>query len=333
MAPLAWIRRVASVAPELTQSPFFDWSQFTFSHLKFRPAPESHIKLGHDPMIIPIDLHPLGPVFWLMSREDLSRLTSWLLKPEEKNRISSELLQEGFYRFLLLQALEKLQSLPLFDTLTLKLGEEEMPDETAHTLDVEISHNQKSCWGRLAIPHATKTAWVQHFSKMPSEYVPTELAKQTPLTLSVKTGIVQLSQPQWASLQPGDFVLLDTGGYDARKGTGLALLNLKTTPLFNVKIKHNKIELLDYAFHHEEPMEKKEDEIVALKELPLTVTVEIARLKITLDELMHLTPGKTLELPIDPDQGVSLTIQGQKVGRAELLHLGEKLGIRILEIG
>jgi flagellar motor switch/type III secretory pathway protein FliN len=52
----------------------------------------------------------------------------------------------------------------------------------------------------------------------------------------------------------------------------------------------------------------------------------------TLDQLMNLTPGNTLEIPIHPDQGVSLTVNGQKVGRAELVYLGEQLGLRILEI-
>ena len=124
-------------------------------------------------------------------------------------------------------------------------------------------------------------------------------------------------------------------------------MNRQLTPIFNVKIKQNKIELVDYAFFYEDNMENKrentrepveklpesEGEVVALKELPLYVTVEIARLKITLDQLMHLNPGNTLELPIHPDQGVSLTVNGQKVGRAELVYLGEQLGLRILEIG
>jgi flagellar motor switch protein FliN/FliY len=61
--------------------------------------------------------------------------------------------------------------------------------------------------------------------------------------------------------------------------------------------------------------------------------VELARLKITLDKLMSLNPGNLLELPIHPDQGVTLTIHGQKVGKGELVYLGEVLGVRILEIG
>ena len=75
-----------------------------------------------------------------------------------------------------------------------------------------------------------------------------------------------------------------------------------------------------------------EGEVVAIKELPLYVTVEIARMKMSLGSLMSLAPGNTLELPVHPDNAVSLTVNGKTVGRAELVHLGERLGVRILEI-
>ncbi len=82
-----------------------------------------------------------------------------------------------------------------------------------------------------------------------------------------------------------------------------------------------------------EPLPSAEEESVTIKDVPLSVSVELARLKITLDQLMHLNPGNMLTLPVHPDQGVVLTVNGKKVGRAELLYLGESLGIRILEIG
>jgi flagellar motor switch protein FliN/FliY len=52
----------------------------------------------------------------------------------------------------------------------------------------------------------------------------------------------------------------------------------------------------------------------------------------TVDHLMKLSPGNFLELPIHPEQGVNLTVNGQKIGRGELVYLGEQLGIRILEL-
>lgn len=368
MAPLAWVRRIASELPELNTIPLFGnappfhWSHLSSlliprlglpkvsiraRHQEWREGADLQKGVGLHIHTLPISVAPIGTVFWMMSQEDVVKLATWMMKPTAKSRTSlSEILQEGFYRYLALEALDLVQGIEPLRQFTLQLSEEELSLEKAFCIDVEIDLDQKSCWGRLVLPQKFRSAWVKHFSQMPSEYFPVEIARQTELLVSVKTGSVLLHQEEWEKIRAGDFVLLDQGAYDPCKGTGLCLLMLQTTPVFNAKIKQNKIELTDYAFYYEDQMEQKgekppehlqklpaqEGEAVALKELPLYVTVEIARLKITLDQLMNLTPGNTLELPIHPDQGVSLTINGQKVGRAELVYLGEQLGVRILEI-
>jgi flagellar motor switch protein FliN/FliY len=368
MAPLAWVRRIASEIPEMNtvplfgNSPPFDWPQFssyiasrfglgqisiTSKDQCWREGSEVKKGLGSHLHMIPIAVSPLGTVYWIMPQEDIVKLTSWIMKPASKTKVSlSEILQEGFYQYLLLEALDGLQSMDPFQDLTLQLSEEENSIDQAFCIDVEIELNQKSCWGRLALPAEFRSAWVQHFSQMPSEYFPAQIAHQTEVYLSIKTGSVILHQEDWKTIKKGDFIVLDSGSYDTRKETGVCLLMLQSTPIFNAKIKNNEVELIDYAFYYEDNMEQQgqpspeklpnspaeEGEIVALKELPLYVTVEIARVKMTLDRLMNLTPGNTLELPVHPDQGVSLTINGQKVARAELVYLGEQLGVRILEI-
>ncbi len=364
-APLAWVRRIASEIPELNtiplfgNAPRFDWGRFSASlskqfalpHLEVRAreqtwregATEIKKGLGSHVQVVSIAVSPLGTVYWLISHEDLVKLSSMMLKKEGPvHPLSSEILQEGFYRYLLLEALHQLQITPPFENLTLQISEEEESFEKAFCIDVEIG---KRCWGRLAIPAEFRKEWVSHFSTISSEYVPSELARQTQVAVGLKTGSIVLSQKEWKTIEAGDFVLLDRGSYDPRHQKGLAMLMLGSTPLFNVSMDHHKITLADYAFYYEDNMENKgeapsddqismeEGEVAALKELPLYVTVEIARIKMSLDHLMSLQPGNTLDLPIHPDQGVSLTIQGQKVGRAELVYLGEQLGLRILEIG
>jgi flagellar motor switch protein FliN/FliY len=368
MAPLAWVRRIASEFPEFNtiplfgNSPPFNWdhfsslilSRFGLPKVTIRPRDQqwregSNLKkgLGSHIHVLPISIAPLGTAYWVMSQEDVVKLVTWMMKPTSKNRTSlSEILQEGFYRYLAVEALDAIQGMDPLRELTLQLTEEEYSSDKAFCVDVEIDLDQKSCWGRLVLPAELRSAWIQHFSQLPSEYFPAEIARQTELYVGVKTGSVILHQDEWKKIKKGDFVLLDQGSYDAHKGTGICLLMLNTTPVFNAKIKNNKVELVDYAFYYEDNMVQKgevppdniqklpaqEGEVVALKELPLYVTVEIARIKMTLDQLMSLTPGNTLEIPVHPDQGVSLTINGQKVGRAELVYLGEQLGLRILEI-
>ncbi|MBU6383566.1 MAG: type III secretion system cytoplasmic ring protein SctQ [Verrucomicrobia bacterium] len=352
----SWVQRIAPEVPELNtiplfgNSPPFDWahfsstlaSRFGISGIQIRAKDQTWLEetkirkgLGSDLFALSIEITPLGTVYWLMSAEDRANLTSWMMRSSQKPRPPlSEFFQEGFARFITLQALDVIQEMAPFTDLTLHLNAEEKEFEKAFCLDIEIDVEGRSCWGRLVIPEELRAKWIQHFSHLSSQYVPQEIAQHTELQLSLKTGSMVLEQAEWDSIRVGDFVLLDTESYDAHKGTGMCLLMLGALPLFNAKIKQGKVELIDYAFYYEENMENtsQEGEMVALKETPVTITVEIARLKMTLDKLMHLTPGNTLELPIHPDQGVSLTVNGKRVGRAELVYLGEQLGVRILEI-
>jgi flagellar motor switch protein FliN/FliY len=70
----------------------------------------------------------------------------------------------------------------------------------------------------------------------------------------------------------------------------------------------------------------------ALSNLPMELTVELAKISMTLEKLMQLQPGNFLELSTSLENPVNITVNGKKIARAELATLGETLGIRILEI-
>lgn len=71
---------------------------------------------------------------------------------------------------------------------------------------------------------------------------------------------------------------------------------------------------------------------IAPEKIPVVLTVEMGHIRMTAEELMNLAPGNLLDLHVLPEQGVDLMINGKKVGRGELLKLGETLGVRILEL-
>ena len=84
--------------------------------------------------------------------------------------------------------------------------------------------------------------------------------------------------------------------------------------------------------------EEKEDsealhKKITASQIPLTVTVEIARINIPVEKLLELKPGNEIPLPVRPEQGVYLLISGKRIAKAELIKIGETLGVRILEIG
>lgn len=82
------------------------------------------------------------------------------------------------------------------------------------------------------------------------------------------------------------------------------------------------------------PTSGVEEEVSATtSQLSFTVNVEVARLHLPLQTLLHLQPGNVLELNVGPEQGVDLVVNGKKIGRGELLRIGDLLGVRLLEIG
>lgn len=364
-APFSWIRKIAAEFSGLDAVPLFgntapfDWSHLASllsscfqgevtlrpSHQEWKNPSEIKKGLGSNPFLSAVSVMPLGlPLFWAMPRADMDKFTSGMLYEKGKGK-TSEIIREGFYQYLLLEALDSLQQIEPLQKLTFQLEEEaSFPDEACFCVDLEVQMDDKTCWGTLLIPASFRKKWVEHCSENPLEYFPTETAKQTELILGLKTGASQLSQKEWSAFRPGDFLLLDQNSYDAHKQTGIATMNFNETPLFQVKIKHNKIELLDYALSYEETMEQKktesdqtlqlqEETASSIKDIPLNITVELARFRMPLDRLMHLSPGNLLELPVHPDQGVSLCVNGKKVGSGELVYLGETLGVRILELG
>jgi len=75
------------------------------------------------------------------------------------------------------------------------------------------------------------------------------------------------------------------------------------------------------------------EKMISTHEIPITINVEVARLRMNLEKLLELQPGNVLELDVIPDMGVDLTINGKKVARGELVKLGEILGVKILNLG
>lgn len=96
-------------------------------------------------------------------------------------------------------------------------------------------------------------------------------------------------------------------------------------------------ELEEEATHQASPSdvavvpEEKKKVAKGPEEIPLNVVVEIARLQMPLKTLMNLQPGNLLDLDIHPEKGVDLVVNGNRIAKGELLQIGDKLGVRILE--
>jgi flagellar motor switch protein FliN/FliY len=165
--------------------------------------------------------------------------------------------------------------------------------------------------------------------------------------MSLKIGSVSLSIQEIKKLKPLGILIPDHISYipDDQESTGLLMFG--STPLFVTKIVNNQIQIVDSMTHFEESMKenisnpeetllKKFDtdteEAVSIKEVPLEITVELARFTMPLKELLQLKAGNVLELPHHAEQRISLSLNGKKIGHGELVTLGDLLAIKIIDL-
>lgn len=79
--------------------------------------------------------------------------------------------------------------------------------------------------------------------------------------------------------------------------------------------------------------EKVSSQPVSAKDIPMEIIVEVGRVRMSVQKILELQPGNMLELDIHPENSVDLVVNGQKIATAELLSLGDNLGVRIIDIG
>jgi flagellar motor switch protein FliN len=70
-----------------------------------------------------------------------------------------------------------------------------------------------------------------------------------------------------------------------------------------------------------------------LHDVPLEVTVELGRIRMNLSELAaRLGPGSIITLDTPTGAPLDVRVNGRAIARAEAIALGEKCGVRIIEL-
>ncbi|MBM7118210.1 type III secretion system cytoplasmic ring protein SctQ [Archangium primigenium] len=69
-----------------------------------------------------------------------------------------------------------------------------------------------------------------------------------------------------------------------------------------------------------------------LGDIPLQISVELARLPVTAEQVVGLRAGQVVELRRGPGEPVDLSVNGKVVARGELVEIEGQLGVRILSL-
>lgn len=326
-------------------------------------APRHHLLgFGTQPICWTLALTPLAEVcHWVIATEDVALFNQWILSTESSNRsFVHPSFQEGFYRYLGLYAMQTLSTLRPFEDLSLKFADPKpLPQESALCIDVMISLGNQSIYARVLCGTAFLEAFRAHFTARKPSLRSLFAEKNLPLTLQLEVGQTTVSQKDFQTLVVGDLLVLDRCSYDPLTHRGSATIALEGTPLFRARLKMGNVKLVDYAFYHEEasmihspeegPSEEGAedshlwsteqsnhaedlDKLIPADEIPISLSVEVSRVKMNLDKLLALEPGNVIELPTKPEQGVRLVANGQTVALGELVKLGDLLGVKISQI-
>lgn len=369
--PMNWIHQIHHTLQEMQEIPLWGnppnipWDQCIQEVAAILQTPELSLVvgdtqllteekvllgLGNHPIVTSIQLSPLvGQCFWVMAQEDISFLISLALTENQTQKaMNSTSFQEGFYRFLLLEILKALDSLKPFSDLSLKMGSLTtiLPKENCICMDIGIHHPKKVLWGRIVCPVSFHQAFKTHFAN--AAFSIDESSLDIDLAVSAQIGHTKLTLSQWKKIAVGDFLILDVCSYSPNTTKGTATLFLEQTPLFTVICKPANCKIIDYAYQEEsmdedfeeedmnqeeETAQELEEPLIPISDALLTIHVEIARMRMNLKKLTQLKPGNVIELATRPEQGVKLILNGKAVAKAELIQLGDVLGVKILQIG
>ena len=385
-APGGWIKQIEASILESKQLPMwgsfpgFPWEEFSNSlsnhfglkELKlsrgaaeWRMESETFSGMGSSPLQLNIEMTPLkGSLSLVFPLEDFQRLSSWMIDPKAgKEEFSDPFLQKGFFRYLAVETLHLIDTMHLFKKIKPKLVDMPLSGEKAYCIDIALEKEEESVWGRLVCPPLFHKAFQDHYAGecSLSDWAP--IYQEIDVEASITAGRVSLNQKSWNALSKGGFLILDYCSFSPALQRGTFQLKVNDAPLFQIKLKEDRIKILDYALYHEEsqmndetsreieqepssngePPKKGEDdlsfgradakEVIEPSQVPIHLSVEVASMKINLDQLLKLKPGNVLETSLTAQQSVNLIANGRCMAKGHLIQIGDVIGVKITQIG
>ena len=81
------------------------------------------------------------------------------------------------------------------------------------------------------------------------------------------------------------------------------------------------------------PVEGAGADLARLHDVPVELTVEIGRTRMTIGETLNLGPGAIVSLNRLAGEPVDLLVNGTPIARGEVVVIDEEFGLRITEVG
>lgn len=80
------------------------------------------------------------------------------------------------------------------------------------------------------------------------------------------------------------------------------------------------------------PTAEKQHDINLILDVPVVMSVELGRTKLTIQELLNLTQGSIIALDGLADEPLDILINGYLIAQGEVVVVGDNYGVRITDI-
>lgn len=163
-------------------------------------------------------------------------------------------------------------------------------------------------------------------------------ATRVPIPVRVVLGFAHIALNDLERLEPGDVVLLQGSG---QPRSHCVIGAVKAAPVAAVdngwRLTSGFTPLTGSEWNFDMATDRNNglDDIEgagSLSELPITLVFEAGRIAIPLDEVRRLDAGSIIPLDGPNEAVVTILASGKRVGRGELVRLGEGLGVRVVTI-
>lgn len=168
------------------------------------------------------------------------------------------------------------------------------------------------------------------FFNINGDFSPT-FVDQTPVILSIVLPGMQLSKKEFSSLEAGDVLVLDKS---VTKDKALLPGKLKISPDIqsSVTIDKKKIVVRDKLEKAMSTPAKNRKKKTSVEDVQLDISFEYAEKRISFASLKKIGPGYVITLDKDSAESVDILANGKSIGVGEIVQVGTRTGIRVLEL-
>jgi flagellar motor switch protein FliN/FliY len=208
---------------------------------KFREKETFISLMGKDPKVFAFTLPPLeGITYLILNSEDFKKILSLSLGFEIQS-IDDHILK-AYEDFFLAKIMQSIEDSGELKEVGLKFSKENLlPEGPCLVMEGIIKTKKANFPFCLAVSAQLRISLKEHQAKISSK--PSSIPPHIPIDLGCSVGHVHMSLGEWQKVSLGDFIIIDSMGFNPNDKEGNLILSYKKNILFYAHLSNNKIKI------------------------------------------------------------------------------------------